>query len=88
MNFRIEQGTAENLGKENFDIILANINRNILISDIPTYVSVLNNGGKLLLSGLCFFDANDILEVCTKHDLVLKNQVQREEWVSLLLEKP
>ena len=88
MNFRIEQGTAENLGKENFDIILANINRNILISDIPTYVSVLNSGGKLLLSGLCFFDVNDILEVCTKHDLVLKNQVQREEWVSLLLEKP
>ena len=88
MNFRIEQGTAENLGKENFDIILANINRNILISDIPTYVSVLNSGGKLLLSGLCFFDVNDILEVYTKHDLVLKNQVQREEWVSLLLEKP
>ena len=88
MNFRIEQGTAENLGKENFDIILANINRNILISDIPTYVSVLNSGGKLLLSGLCFFDVNDILDVCTKHDLVLKNQVQKEEWVSLLLEKP
>ena len=35
---RIELGTAENLGKEKFDIILANINRNILISDIPTYV--------------------------------------------------
>jgi len=59
----IELGTAENLGEENYDIILANINRNILISDIPTYVSVLNEGGKLLLSGLCFFDVDDILEV-------------------------
>lgn len=83
----IELGTAENLGKENFDIILANINRNILISDIPTYVSVLNNGGKLLLSGLCFFDVDDILEVCTQQNLVLKHKIQREEWVSLLLEK-
>ncbi len=83
----IEQGTAENLGGENFDIILANINRNILISDIPTYVSVLNEGGKLLLSGLCFFDVDDILEVCKESGLTLKKQLQREEWVSLLLEK-
>ena len=83
----ISQGTADNLGNENFDIILANINRNILISDIPTYVSVLNDGGQLLLSGLCFFDVDDILEVCTEQKLTLKRKLQREEWVSLLLEK-
>lgn len=87
VELEISQGTAEQLGKENFDIILANINRNILISDIPTYVSVLNNGGKLLLSGLCFFDVDDILEVCNEQNLTLKKQLQREEWVSLLLEK-
>ena len=83
----ISQGTADNLGAENFDIILANINRNILISDIPTYVSVLNNVGQLLLSGLCFFDVDDILEVCNEQKLTLKRKLQREEWVSLLLEK-
>ena len=83
----ISQGTADNLGAENFDIILANINRNILISDIPTYVSVLNDGGQLLLSGLCFFDVDDILEVCNEQKLTLKRKLQREEWVSLLLEK-
>lgn len=87
VELEISQGTAENLGSENFDIILANINRNILISDIPTYVSVLNEGGKLLLSGLCFFDVDDILEVCTAQKLSLKKKLQREEWVSLLLEK-
>lgn len=87
VEFKIEQGTADNLGKENFDIILANINRNILISDIPTYISVLNDGGKLLLSGLCFFDVDDILEVCTEQNLKLEKQIQREEWVSLLLSK-
>ena len=83
----ISQGTADNLGAENFDIILANINRNILISDIPTYVSVLNDGGQLLLSGLCFFDVDDVLEVCNEQKLTLKRKLQREEWVSLLLEK-
>ncbi|KIA83895.1 ribosomal protein L11 methyltransferase [Kaistella solincola] len=87
VELEISQGTAEDLGSENFDIILANINRNILISDIPTYVSVLNPGGQLLLSGLCFFDVDDILEVCTAQNLILKKKIQREEWVSLLLEK-
>lgn len=87
VDLEISQGTADNLGSENFDIILANINRNILISDIPTYVSVLKDGGQLLLSGLCFFDVDDILEVCTEQKLTLKRQIQREEWVSLLLEK-
>lgn len=83
----IELGTAENLGKDQYDIILANINRNILISDIPVYESVLNNGGQLLLSGLCFFDVDDILEVCTENNLKMKKKLQREEWVSILLEK-
>ena len=87
VELEISQGTAENLGSENFDIILANINRNILISDIPTYVSVLNSGGQLLLSGLCFFDVDDILEVCTEQKLILEKKIQREEWVSLLLKK-
>lgn len=87
VELEISQGTAGNLGSENFDIILANINRNILISDIPTYVSVLNSGGQLLLSGLCFFDVDDILEVCTEQKLILEKKIQREEWVSLLLKK-
>ncbi|WP_143883996.1 50S ribosomal protein L11 methyltransferase [Chryseobacterium binzhouense] len=82
----IELGTAENLGEDQYDIILANINRNILISDIPVYESVLNNGGQLLLSGLCFFDVDDILEVCTENNLKMKKKLQREEWVSILLE--
>lgn len=87
VELEILQGTAENLGQEKFDAILANINRNILISDIPTYASVLNSGGHLLLSGLCFFDVDDILEVCSQENLKLEKQLQREEWVSLLLKK-
>ena len=87
VELRIELGTADSLGKEKFDIILANINRNILISDIPSYVSVLEEGGQLLLSGLCFFDVDDIMEVCTQQKLSLKKKLQREEWCSLLLEK-
>ncbi|HFK5535479.1 TPA: 50S ribosomal protein L11 methyltransferase [Elizabethkingia anophelis] len=84
---RVELGTADNLGQEKFDIILANINRNILISYIPRYVQVLEPGGSLLLSGLCFFDVDDILQVCNEQNLQLQKKLQREEWVSLLLTK-
>ena len=87
VELNIELGTAENLGTENFDVILANINRNILISDIPTYVKVLKKEGYLLLSGLCFFDVDDILEVCKEQNLELIRQQQKEEWMSLLLKK-
>ncbi|KUY31477.1 50S ribosomal protein L11 methyltransferase [Elizabethkingia ursingii] len=84
---RVELGTADNLRQEKFEIILANINRNILISDIPRYVEVLEPGGSLLLSGLCFFDVDDILQVCEEQNLQLQKKLQREEWVSLLLTK-
>ncbi|MEL7676701.1 50S ribosomal protein L11 methyltransferase [Elizabethkingia meningoseptica] len=84
---RVELGTADNLGQEKFDIILANINRNILISDIPRYVEVLEEGGSLLLSGLCFFDVDDIMQVCEEQKLHLQRKLQREEWCSLLLTK-
>lgn len=87
VDFKIELGTADNLGKEKFDIVLANINRNILISDIPVYVKNLNENGQLLLSGLCFFDVDDIMEVCDAENLKLTKKIQREEWVTLLLEK-
>lgn len=82
---RVEQGTSENLGDKKYDIILANINRNVLMDDIPRYVDVLHDKGLLILSGLCFFDENDILEVCQAASLTLEQRLQREEWVSLRL---
>ncbi len=87
VQLNISQGTADNLGTEQFDIILANINRNILLSDIPVYNSVLKEGGELLLSGLCFFDVADIMKVCQEQNLQLERSLQREEWMSLRLQK-
>src|SRR5690554_1066574 len=41
-NIRVLMGGAEVLGEETFDVIFANINRNILLNDIPSYYRVLN----------------------------------------------
>jgi ribosomal protein L11 methyltransferase len=50
-NIDVLHGDARLLGSQTFDVIFANINRNILLQDIPAYAKVLNRGGKLLLSG-------------------------------------
>jgi len=50
------QGDDTAIGQRRFGLILANINRNVLLSDIPAYASALKKGGTLLLSG--FYEAD------------------------------
>lgn len=47
----VEEGDASLLEGRSYDLIIANINRNILLEDIPTYVKCLQPNGMLLLSG-------------------------------------
>ena len=54
-NFEIWQGGAETLTNNKFDVILANINRNILVNDMPAYANSLKKGGLLILSGFLPF---------------------------------
>ncbi|MDH3698067.1 MAG: 50S ribosomal protein L11 methyltransferase [Flavobacteriaceae bacterium] len=79
----IEQGDVELLkGPESYDIILANINRNVLLSDIPNYVNRLNKDGLLLLSGFFTEDLEQITSVCAKTGLRLENFQEKNNWVS------
>lgn len=50
-NIEVKCGDASLLTEGEFDVILANINRNILLADMPTYIARLNKGGELLMSG-------------------------------------
>lgn len=50
-NFEVKQGTVDDVSEDNFDIILANINRNVLLDDMEKYEKKLSQGGTLLLSG-------------------------------------
>lgn len=51
-------GSVEAILGEKFDLILANINRNILLSQLDAYRSAINKNGELLVSG--FYDGNDL----------------------------
>lgn len=60
-NVTVELGDANLLEGRHFDLIIANINRNILLMDIPAYTACLDNGGQLIISGF-YTDDVQILE--------------------------
>lgn len=70
-----------------FDIILANINKNVLLVDLPAYAQHLAAGGHLLLSGFYREDCTDLVEAARPVGFVPLRETTREGWASLLLQK-
>lgn len=68
-----------------FDVIIANINRNILMRDLPLYCNVLKPGGTLLLSGFYTQDVNALLEVASREGLSLVDSMTENGWSALRL---
>ena len=82
-NISVYKGDASLLENKRYDVIIANINRNILMQDIPVYVKNLNKNGILLLSGFYVKDIPIINKVATKNKLQLEKQLERNSWVAL-----
>ena len=75
-------GDAGLLGKEKFDIIFANINRNILLNDIHIYASCLNPCGELYMSGFYTEDLDIICEECRKNGLQFIDNKVKNNWTA------
>ena len=86
-DINVLQGDASLLVGQKFDIILANINRNILMDDIPKYARVLKKEGILLLSGLYGRDLSMIKEEAESHQLKYKSHKEKHNWVAALFYK-
>lgn len=86
-NVKVEIGGAELLGSTTFDVILANINRNILLNDIHSYVSVLNTGGSLYMSGFYVEDIPVITEECNKNGLTFISNTTKDNWTAVKFRK-
>lgn len=80
-------GGAEQLQNRYYDTVIANINRNILLADIPTYAKCLSTGGRLLLSGFYESDLEAIKGACTAVGLEYINHKKKDDWVAPLLLK-
>lgn len=70
-----------------YDILLANINRNILMADRDKYLQHLKVGGMLVLSGIYDFDEGILTQHFLEAGLKLKGRAERKEWVRLAFEK-
>lgn len=79
----VYEGDAALLAEKKYDIIIANINRNILLNDMQQYVDCLNENGILFLSGFYTEDIPAITESCTSKGLTYEKQFERNNWVAL-----
>lgn len=81
-DINVEEGGAELLPGRKYDVILANINRNILLNDMATYVECLQESGSIFFSGFYTEDLSVIKSACEKHDLKFIEHIERNNWVA------
>jgi len=81
-NIVVKKGDAHLLKNKKFDIILANINRNILLEDISIYAESLNQTGMLLLSGIYEKDLDVIKKEAETRNLKFEKYESKNNWVT------
>ena len=80
-NVEVKLGGAELLAGLNFDIVLANINRNILLEDMESYAACLESGGELFMSGFYREDIPIIEAEANRNGLKLTDFHEKNNWV-------
>ncbi len=83
----VELGDANSLNNRQFDIILANINRNILLRDMKEYVKCLVDGGKIFFSGFYEEDLKLIAKEAECLGLKYVNHVTKNNWTAAVFIK-
>lgn len=81
------QGTIANCPAGLYDIVLANINRNILLQEIPLYNQFLKTGGTLIVSGFYERDIADIVQKAAEVGLKTITQQTLNQWATVRFEK-
>ncbi len=77
---RVIQGDASLIQRNKYDLILANINRNILLEDMGTYALGLKPGGTLIISGIFTSDLPDMTATAESHGFRPVTQKSRNNW--------
>ncbi len=82
-NITVYEGDAALLKDKKYDLIIANINRNILLNDMQSYVDSLLPNGTILFSGFYEEDIPFINASCVEKGLTYVKKLERNNWVSL-----
>jgi ribosomal protein L11 methyltransferase len=80
-------GDASLLGHEKYDVIFANINRNILLQDMKTYCNTLNDNGIIFFSGFYIEDNEAIRKEAEKYGLHIETLSEKNNWAAAKFRK-
>lgn len=86
-NYSLYKTEIHKLEETGFDIVIANINKNILLDQMSQYALRLKDNGELLLSGFYQQDIPDLLDEANKNQLVKKLESVKDNWAMLVLSK-
>jgi ribosomal protein L11 methyltransferase len=87
-NIILKKGDVDFLKNETpFDIILANINKNILKAQIPIYSNIAHSNSLLFLSGFFTTDVDELVSVASEHKFKFLKTIHENEWAMVLLER-
>lgn len=87
-DIKIVKGDNDLFSKHNaYDIVLANINKNVLKSYIPKIALTIKSGGYLFLSGFFKTDCDELIALASNHLLSLHKQEHKNEWAVVILKK-
>lgn len=86
-NIHVTEGDADSLSGVKFDVILANINRNILLRDIEQYVKAMKPDAILLVSGFLKEDEAIITSSFSKLNLQKIKQLYKGDWSAVLYKR-
>jgi len=78
----VELGDAESLNGKAFDVVIANINRNILIRDMAMYVQTMSKQAVILLSGFYKSDLEAVMKACVLNGLNYVSHLEKNHWVA------
>lgn len=82
-NIKVMLGDATKIASEgNYDTIIANINRNILLADMPVYVKSMKQEGELFLSGFYLEDLPQITQACNNLGLNFVEHKEKNNWIA------
>jgi ribosomal protein L11 methyltransferase len=78
----VKLGDVNAIGDEHFDFFIANINRNVLLSDLKVYATHLSEKGIVLLSGFYESDLKQIIAEAKLHHLEFDKNLTKNDWVA------
>ncbi len=88
VNIEVIHGDDGHTFTQKFDIILANINRHVILKNLEAWAGLLKPGAVIIISGILQADKGDITACAAQSNLIVKEILENNGWLAILLQRP